>query len=61
MLANLVIISFVCFAINFVMDRFFIENVHREVKLGLTSALFWLAGCAAMACALVLAIRTIGI
>ncbi len=61
MLATLVVLSVIFFAINFVMDRYFIDNVHRQVKLGILSMLFWLAGAAAGAAAFVNAIHTLGV
>lgn len=61
MLSLLVILAVVCFFINFVMDRYFIENVHRQVYLGIISMLFWLAGAAFTALAFVTAIRTLGV
>lgn len=60
MLALFVVASVVCFFVNYVMDRWFIKNVHRQVKLGILSMLFWLAGAALAACAFVTAIHTLG-
>lgn len=60
LLATLVVLSVVFFFINVVMDRWIIKDIHREVKLGIVSMLFWLAGAACAACAFIAAVRLLG-